>query len=196
MKTKVCITGDSILMSPFPQEYVGLAPIQAFIGQADARINNLEMVLSEYDCYASTFCGGVWLTAPLVVLDDICRYGFNCFGFANNHTMDYSYAGLASTLDALKAKDLAVCGAGMSLQEAAAPVILHTSGGNVAVLSITATCDDAARAGDAGQRIPARPGLNMLRHSETFLVNQAHMQALQEIAQATKINQNASITTQ
>jgi poly-gamma-glutamate synthesis protein (capsule biosynthesis protein) len=58
----------------------------------------------------------------------------------------------------------------------------------VAVLCITSTCDDAARAGDAGHAIPARPGVNMLRHSETFAVNAAHMKALEEIAAATHIN--------
>ncbi len=47
---------------------------------------------------------------------------------------------------------------------------------------------DAARAGDPGDVIPARPGVNMLRHSETFLVNEAHMAALREIADATCIN--------
>lgn len=128
------------------------------------RINNMEMVLSNYDRFASTYCGGLWLTAEPTVLDDILKYGFNCFGFANNHTMDYSYGGVESTLEALKAKNMPVCGAGMSLAEATAPAMIETKEGKVAVLSITSTCDDAARAGDPGHVIPARPGLNMLRH--------------------------------
>ena len=65
---------------------------------------------------------------------------------------------------------------------------VETEAGSVAVLCITSTCDDAARAGDAGHKIPARPGVNMLRHSETFAVNAAHMKALEEIAAATHIN--------
>lgn len=188
MKTKICITGDSILMTPMPAAYDGGAAIREYIGQADVRINNMEMVLSNFDQFASTFCGGVWLTAPPDVLDDVMRYGFNCFGFANNHTMDYSYGGLKSTLDALRAKNVPVCGAGMSLEEATAPAILETENGKVAVLCISSTCDDAARAGDPSHKIPARPGLNMLRHSETFLVNAEHMKALEEIAEATHIN--------
>jgi poly-gamma-glutamate synthesis protein (capsule biosynthesis protein) len=130
----------------------------------------------------------LWLTAEPKVLDDILKYGFNCFGFANNHTMDYSYGGVESTLKALRAKNMPVCGAGMSLAEATAPAMVETQEGTVAVLSITSTCDDAARAGDPGHVIPARPGLNMLRHSETFLVNAEHMKALEEIANATHIN--------
>ncbi len=188
MKTKVCITGDSILMSPLPADYDAHEPIKAFINQADIRINNLEMVVSDFDCFASTFCGGVWLTATGAALDDICSFGFNCFGHANNHTMDYSYGGLESTLDALEIRDIPVCGAGVNLQEATAPAQISTEHGNVAVLCISSTCDDAARAGNPGHLIPARPGLNMLRHNEVFLVNEEHMAALKEIADATHIN--------
>lgn len=185
---KICITGDSILMDTMPESYQGLEPIRNYITQADVRINNMEMVLSNYDRFASTYCGGLWLTAEPTVLDDILKYGFNCFGFANNHTMDYSYGGVESTLEALKSRNMPVCGAGMSLADATAPAMVETRAGKVAVLSITSTCDDAARAGDPGHVIPARPGLNMLRHSETFLVNAEHMKALEEIANATHIN--------
>ena len=188
MKTKICITGDSILMERMPPSYKDLAPIRDYIAQADVRINNMEMVLSHYDQFASTYCGGLWLTTDPTVLDDIMEYGFNCFGFANNHTMDYSYGGVKSTLEAIAQKNVPVCGAGMSLAEATAPAMVETEQGKVAVLCITSTCDDAARAGDPGHVIPARPGLNMLRHSETFVVNAEHMKVLEEIADATHIN--------
>ena len=185
---KICITGDSILMDPIPESYEGLASVGAYIQQADVKINNMEMVLSNYDVFASTYCGGLWLTAEPERLDDILKYGFNCFGFANNHTMDYSYGGVESTIKALKSRNMPVCGAGMSLAEATAPAVVDTKAGKVAVLSITSTSDDSSRAGDPGHMIPARPGLNMLRHSEVFLVNEAHMKALEEIADATHIN--------
>ena len=95
---KICITGDSILMAPFPENYTGFEAVKAHIGQADVRINNLEMVISEGDKFASTYCGGIWLTGKPERLDDVCSYGFNCFGFANNHTMDFSYGGMENTL--------------------------------------------------------------------------------------------------
>ena len=185
---KICITGDSILMDRLPESYQGLAPVRDYIAQADVRINNLEMVISNNDRFASTYCGVPWLTAKPEILDDVLKYGFNCFGFANNHTMDYSYGGIESTLEAFEQRNTPVCGAGMSLAEATAPAMVETDKGKVAVLCITSTCDDAARAGDAGDVIPARPGVNKLRHSETFLVNAAHMKALEEIADATHIN--------
>ena len=136
-------------MSPLPAAYEVLEPIRRYIGQADIRINNLEMVLSKYDCYASTFCGGVWLTAPPTVLDDVCRFGFNYFSFANNHTMDYSYGGLESTLDALAVRGLPNSGAGGSLADASRHAVVRSLSGTAGILSITATADDA--------RVPAAP---------------------------------------
>ena len=185
---KICITGDSILMRPLPEGYTAMEAVKDHIAQADVRINNLEMVISNYDQFASTYCGGIWLTSPPERLDDVLSYGFNCFGFANNHTMDFSYGGLQSTLQALKDRNMPVCGAGMDIAQATAPAMVEVGEEKVAVLCISATCDDAARAGGPGKMIPARPGLNMLRHSETFLVNEKHMKALEEIAAETHIN--------
>lgn len=175
-------------MAPMTASYDGLAPIRDFIAQADVRYNNLEMVISNNDCFASTYCGVPWLTAEPEVLDDVLKYGFNCMGFANNHTMDYSYGGVESTLDAVKSRGLPVCGAGMSLAEATAPAMVDSANGKVAVLCITSTCDDAARAGDPHGPFPPRPGVNKLRHSETFVVNAEHMKVLEEIAEVTHIN--------
>ena len=64
MKVSICATGDSIMMNPPPREYNGGEELKKIIDKADIRINNLEMVLSNYDCFASTFCGGTWLTSP------------------------------------------------------------------------------------------------------------------------------------
>lgn len=185
---KICVTGDSILMRPLPENYPGLAPVLEHIAQGDVRINNLEMVISDYNKFASTYCGGIWLTSPPERLDDVLSYGFNCFGFANNHTMDFSYGGLENTLQEVQKRNIPLCGAGMDLEQASAPVYVTAGGEKVAVLCVTSTCDDAARAGGPGKKIPARPGANMLRHSETFLVNEAHMKALEEIAAVTHIN--------
>lgn len=188
MSVKICATGDSIKMDPYPEVYDVPNIISDFISAADVRINNLEMVLSEYDCHASTFCGGTWLTSAISNLDELCMLNFNYFSFANNHTMDYSYGGLFSTLKALEERGLAYSGAGMDLKSASRHANVKTKAGKVGIIAITATCDDAARAGDATSVIPARPGVNKLRHSEIYQVSSDHMRAIQEIAASTKIN--------
>ena len=95
---------------------------------------------------------------------------------------------MESTLKAFRKRGLPVSGAGESLAKATEPAVVKTGKGSFALLGITSTSNDAGRAGDAGQKIPARPGVNMLRHSETFLINEEHMKAVKEIAAATRIN--------
>lgn len=185
----LCVAGDIILMAPIPAEYKAESEsLQRYIHAADLRISNMESTISNYDQFASTYCGGSWLTVPPYILDELDTFGFQYYSFANNHSMDYSYGGLQSTMKALEEHGVLYGGAGCSLAEATAPAVLQHEGQKVGVISVTATCDDAARAGDPSHKIPARPGVNMLRHSETFAVNEAHMQALREIADATHIN--------
>lgn len=185
----LCVAGDIILMAPIPAEYKAEGEsLQRYIHAADLRISNMESTISNYDQFASTYCGGSWLTVPPYILDELDAFGFQYYSFANNHSMDYSYGGLMSTMKALEEHGVLYGGAGRSLAEATAPVVLQHNGQKVGIIAVTATCDDAARAGDPSHKIPARPGINMLRHSETFAVNEAHMQALREIADATHVN--------
>jgi len=176
------------MMDPLPVDYAGFGRLRDFIGNADVKTNNLEMVLSDYDCFASSFCGGTWLTGPTEMLGKIMEFGFNYFSIANNHTMDYSYGGLASTLRTLEENKVAYSGAGNDLVQASKPALLKTNNGTVGLISICATNDDAARAGTTGKVFPGRPGLNPLRHNEIYHVNAIHMQALREIAKNTCIN--------
>ena len=108
---------------------------------------NLETTISDGSCYASAYSGGTWLTADAKCLEDTLRYGFNFLGISNNHTMDYSYEGLASTISELKKKDVAYAGAGKNLYEASRPAILDTTAGQIAVVDICSTFENAARAG-------------------------------------------------
>lgn len=55
-------------------------------------------------------------------LADGARLGFNVLGFANNHTMDYSYDGLEEMLHFLRWEGIAAVGVGQNLFEAAARV--------------------------------------------------------------------------
>lgn len=184
----LCATGDSILMNPLPAQYKRENALQARMLQADVRIGNMETTLSSYDQFASTFCGGTWLTAPPSVLEELAYYAFAHYGFANNHSMDYSYGGLNSTMEALRAKGLFYSGAGGDLEAATRHAAIPVGEECVGMITATSTCDDSARAGAPGQRIPPRPGINMLRHSEVYQINHRHMQQLQEIAAATCIN--------
>ena len=154
----------------------------------EVRMANLETTISDGSCYASAYSGGTWLTADAKCLEDTLRYGFNFLGISNNHTMDYSYEGLASTISELKKKDVAYAGAGKNLYEASRPAILDTTAGQIAVIDICSTFENAARAGSQTERQPGRPGLNPLRFSEKYTITEKHAQDLAKIAEVTGIN--------
>ena len=113
---KLCAAGDVILMDQLPEGYSAMAqPLIDYVNQSDVKIANLETTLSYFDCFASTYCGTPWLCAPPARLDDLTsRFDFQLYSFANNHTLDYFYTGMQSTLDAFRKRGLAVCGAGIA----------------------------------------------------------------------------------
>ena len=56
------------------------------------------------------------------------------------------------------------------------------------MIAVTSTFDDTARAGVQGPYLPARPGINPLRHREVYGISPEHMGWLQEIAEVSGVN--------
>lgn len=164
--------------------------ITDIINSCDVKITNLETVISSWDCFASTFCGGQWINTSPDTLEDIAKFGFNLYGCANNHAMDYSYGGLLSTIRELERRKMKYAGIGKSLSESSQPAILDLKEKNIkiAFISVTSTFIDAARAGDSHNNIPARPGINPLRIHTKYLVSQKQFEMLSQIARDTYIN--------
>ncbi len=187
MKQTICSVGDAILLESFPESY-DITSIKEIVEKADVRLFNLENVLSDRSIYASSYCGGTWLLAKEDTLDDTLSFGFNGCSFANNHTMDFSYDGMFDTLNAAKKRNLPICGAGKDLEEAAAYAVIETEKGKCALISICATFNDAARAGNPSDYLPGRPGLNPLRFSIEYHITPEHMKALKEMSAGTHID--------
>jgi poly-gamma-glutamate capsule biosynthesis protein CapA/YwtB (metallophosphatase superfamily) len=181
-------TGDSLILRRIPEGYSGFEEVSNYIKSAEARMTNLETVLSNFDCYASAYCGGIWVNATSDVLQDLISYGFNLYGWANNHTMDYSYEGLKSTKKALDEAGVSHAGAGMDLEEASSSTIINLPSGQVGMISICSSSNDAARAGSKTKDLPGRPGLNPLRYKAIYTITPEQMNTLREIAEKTKIN--------
>lgn len=187
MKQMILSVGDAILLEKFPESY-DITPIKKIVEKADAKLFNLENVLSDRRIYASSYCGGTWLLAKEDTLDDTLSFGFNGCSFANNHTMDFSYDGLFDTLNAAKKRNLPICGAGKDLEEASDYVVIDTPNGKCALISICATFDNAARAGYASDYLIGRPGLNPLRFSIEYHITPEHLNALREMSAGTHID--------
>lgn len=128
MKHIICSVGDVIYIDKGFNDR-NISPIKNIIEKADTKLFNLENVLSDEPIYASSYCGGTWLLAKEDTLDDILEFGFNGCSFANNHTMDYSYDGMFSSINAAKKRNLPICGAGKDLPEAADYTVIETENG-------------------------------------------------------------------
>ena len=188
-KLTVTGTGDSLFVVPFPKEYAPtLDRVAGFIGGCDVRITNLETNLSDFEYFGNAYSGGTWLNTRRAYLKELMRFGFNFYGDANNHAMDYSYNGLLSTIAALDAQQLAHAGTGRSLEEAAAPAVLTVNGSKVAFFAVDASMADPSRAGRGTKNLPPRPGVNFLRHKTSYHVSEADLAALRDIAAKIRIN--------
>lgn len=195
--TKISFTavGDMLIQRRIPTDSADFEKISRYLRQADVRFFNLETTLHRGEHFGNQFNGGSFHRSDPEVLDIAKAYGFNLTSFANNHTFDFGYGGLESTLQALNEARLVHTGVGRNLDEAAAPVYLETKGGRVALLSMTASfVNDAALAGKQSRRVIGRPGVNGLRIKEYIEVPETHFAVLQEIADQSGVNASLAIS--
>ena len=71
MGFKITAAGDAMMLADFPGDGYLRDEICSFIQTGDARLINVEMVLSNGNCYASTYCGGQWICSNPKHLDDL-----------------------------------------------------------------------------------------------------------------------------
>jgi poly-gamma-glutamate capsule biosynthesis protein CapA/YwtB (metallophosphatase superfamily) len=152
------------------------------------KFTNLETTVHDNEGIPAAESGGTWAIAHPSVLDDIKAYGFNLIGWANNHSLDYSFEGLRATEKYLNEKGLVHAGVGQNLSEASAPKYLETPSGRVALIAVTSSFHESNIAGEQRRDMVGRPGINPLRSKQTFFVTKDKLEALKQIAIVTKIN--------
>jgi len=123
----------------------------------DVRIVNLETAVTRRDDWQRG--KGIHYRMQPANVPCLTAAGIDCCVLANNHVLDWGYAGLAETLETLHRAKLHTAGAGRDQAEAAAPAVLTTAKGRVLVFAFgTESCgiplDWAAGAG--------LPGVNLL----------------------------------
>jgi poly-gamma-glutamate capsule biosynthesis protein CapA/YwtB (metallophosphatase superfamily) len=91
-------------------------------------------------------------------LDTLRAMGFNLLALSNNHAWDLATGGILDTLREAGSRGFVHAGTGKSLSEAAAPAILDTPHGRVALVAFASGSLDER----AGARAD-RPGVNELR---------------------------------
>lgn len=188
-KVSFVAAGDMLIHRLIPMDYPGAQEIRDYVSKADVSFFNLETVLHRGGHYGNQFNGGSNHRSDPKVLDIASAFGFNMLSFANNHTFDYGYGGLESTLKALEETDFVHAGVGRNLDEAAAPAYLETKQGRVALISVTTSfVNEAALAGQQSRRVVGRPGVNGLRVDECVEVPADYFAVLQDVAEHSGVN--------
>ena len=179
----LALAGDSIITRPLSiygePEFLELI---AILRRADAAFTNLEMLFHDYEPYPMNESGGTWMRADPALVKDLVWAGFDVVSRANNHAGDYGAGGMRLTTKYVREAGLVQAGVGDSLAEAREAKFLDTPAGRVALVSAASTFPDHARASDTRGDMPARPGLNPLRFTSTYIVTRDRLDALRGVA--------------
>lgn len=188
-KTTFVAAGDIFITRRIPREgYEGFDKIKALIEKHDVKFANLESTFHDQEGIPAVVSGGTWAMSDPRTLDDIARYGFNIYNTANNHSGDYSYGGILATIRNLKERDMLFSGTGKDLGEASKPCYLETKDCRVALISCNASNEISAMAGGQTCDMVGRPGLNPLRFTRLYHVEQKYFDMIKELSAATKVN--------
>ncbi len=189
-------TGDSLFTNDFPASYdVDQKEVANLIGSCDIRITNLETNLSEFGDFGNAYSGGTWLNTEPKDFKYLEGYGFNYYGTANNHVMDYSYHAMLDTIKELEKRGYAHSGTGVDLEDASKPAIIEVDGKKIAIIAVTTEFEVASKAGVPTPLIKGRPGVNYAGYTKYFQIDKKDVDALEKIADKCYINaqRNASI---
>lgn len=101
----------------------------------DMRLINLETAVTKSDDYWRGKRINYRMSADNIGCISVAK--IDCCALANNHVLDWGYAGLKDTLRSLKKNGLKIAGAGVDIREAQAPAVIGVPGkGRVLVYSL------------------------------------------------------------
>lgn len=175
----VALTGDSIITRPISAfKEPAFTRLLDLVRGADAAFTNLEMLFHDYEPYAMNEGGGTYMRAEPALVRELVWAGFDMVSRANNHTGDYGALGMTLTTKYVAEAGLVQAGVGQSLAEAREAKFLETPKGRIALISVASTFPDHSRAGRTRGDMPARPGLNPLRFTTTYVVTRERFEQL------------------
>ena len=111
--------------------------ILAYMHKFDLRVGTLEAAIGTNIPYDSEKMRG---RSNIIYArnEDFFRVkemGFDVVSLANNHVFDLGVEGLENTIRLLRENGIQYCGAGMDIEEASKPAVVHVGSGSIAVLA-------------------------------------------------------------
>jgi poly-gamma-glutamate synthesis protein (capsule biosynthesis protein) len=151
------------------------------IRKGDAAFNNLETTFPGPDAYPGGFPRSENIYSDPSLIKQLQWMGFNLFGTANNHSMDFGIQGLLDTINVLKQANAVYAGTGYDLGHARMPGYLFTPHGRVALITCASTFPQDSPAGQTRPDIKGRPGINPLRFDVHYRVTAQDFVALEHL---------------
>ncbi len=158
--------------------------LREILTTADATFANLETSVHRYLEGHHGISGGTYMTTEPHLLEELKWFGVDLVSCANNHAFDYGEEGILATCAHLDAAGIVHAGTGRNLREARSPAYLDTPRGRVALIAVTATFPPHAVAGEQRPDVSGRPGINPLRHTTSYVVDDRGLGDLQRVGRA------------
>jgi poly-gamma-glutamate capsule biosynthesis protein CapA/YwtB (metallophosphatase superfamily) len=151
----ITLAGQSMIRSDTRETApAAVAAIQALL-KGDVVFTNFEAAVAEK---GETVHEGRGFLAPPEALDAIRTFGFNLLSLSGNHAFDLKVTGIQNTNREADSRKIVHAGTGNNLTEAAAPGILHTPKGTIALIASA-----SGLIAPGGSATADRPGVNELR---------------------------------
>lgn len=150
------------------------------LADADAVFANAEFCTPRYATPPAAGRGYMTSVRP-DTLDEFNDLNIRLLSFANNHTGDYGWQGIVDTLEETERRGLIHCGIGRDLSDARKARFFDTPIARIGIVSTASTRSEAFAASNAQNGIPARPGLNPLRWSISYMLENEQFEALKHI---------------
>jgi poly-gamma-glutamate capsule biosynthesis protein CapA/YwtB (metallophosphatase superfamily) len=151
----ISLTGQSMVRSDLRATAPSAVPLIQSLLKGDVIFTNLEAAVAERG--EATQEGRGFLTPP-EALDALAALGFNLLALSGNHAFDLKATGIRNTLRESDSRKIVHAGTGNNIAEAAAPGLLRTPKGTIALIASASGLIAPGAGATATQ-----PGVNELR---------------------------------
>lgn len=149
--------------------------------EADAVFANAEFSTPKANTSVAAGRGYVTAVRP-DTLKEFADLNIKLVSLANNYSGDFGIEGMRNTLEAADKQGLIVGGLANSLDEVRMTNFYDTPSGRIGFVTATAIRADVFMASNAGNGVPARPGVNLLRWREQYKVSSEQYKQLEKIS--------------
>jgi poly-gamma-glutamate synthesis protein (capsule biosynthesis protein) len=174
----IALAGDTLLGGAIAG--ASARPVFDSLRAATIGIANLDMNLLDDDTLADP---ARWPFGTARDARTLRAIGIDAVSLANNHAIDYGESGLRATARVLDAHAILHAGTGADLAGARAAVVAGSGARGIALISVTTSSSEEARATLTRGDIKGRPGVNPLRYRAEVTADPRTFASLQSTAE-------------